>query len=223
MKSKLLGLILFVALIAPAGASEITYGVNIQENAFSIAGTITTDGTVGALSNSDVTAYDLVVSIPGATPITVACGTACVASFVNCTLCGTPIGNAPFPSGPALFATSQYLLFNFVQANSNYIILGQNAYPTAYVEFYDHVLIDAAGEADDEGIGAIQVGGGGWYGAVRTAFCCNLNLPQYSADGTYVIGTAAAAPLPAALPLFATGLGGLGLLGWRRKRKAQAI
>jgi len=29
-------------------------------------------------------------------------------------------------------------------------------------------------------------------------------------------------PLPAALPLFATGLGGLGLLSWRRKRKAQA-
>ena len=26
-------------------------------------------------------------------------------------------------------------------------------------------------------------------------------------------------PLPAALPLFATGLGGLGLFGWRRKRK----
>jgi hypothetical protein len=29
-----------------------------------------------------------------------------------------------------------------------------------------------------------------------------------------------AVPLPAALPLFATGLGVLGLLGWRRKRKA---
>jgi hypothetical protein len=29
-------------------------------------------------------------------------------------------------------------------------------------------------------------------------------------------------PLPAALPLFATGIGALGLLGWRRKRKAQA-
>ena len=29
-------------------------------------------------------------------------------------------------------------------------------------------------------------------------------------------------PLPGALPLFATGLGVLGLLGWRRKRKAQA-
>ena len=29
-----------------------------------------------------------------------------------------------------------------------------------------------------------------------------------------------ATPLPAALPLFATGIDGLGLLGWRRKRKA---
>ena len=29
-------------------------------------------------------------------------------------------------------------------------------------------------------------------------------------------------PLPAALPLFATGLGAFGLLGWRRKRKVQA-
>ncbi len=34
---------------------------------------------------------------------------------------------------------------------------------------------------------------------------------------------ASATPLPAALPLFATGLGGLGLLGWRRRRKTQAV
>jgi hypothetical protein len=32
-----------------------------------------------------------------------------------------------------------------------------------------------------------------------------------------------ATPLPAALPLFATGAGMLGLLGWRRKRKAQSV
>ena len=33
----------------------------------------------------------------------------------------------------------------------------------------------------------------------------------------------ATTPLPAALPLFASGLGALGLLGWRRKRKAVAL
>jgi hypothetical protein len=32
---------------------------------------------------------------------------------------------------------------------------------------------------------------------------------------------APATPIPATLPLFATGLGALGLLGWRRKRKAR--
>jgi hypothetical protein len=36
-------------------------------------------------------------------------------------------------------------------------------------------------------------------------------------------GVWAETPLPAALPLFATGLGALGLLGWRRKRKARAV
>jgi hypothetical protein len=41
------------------------------------------------------------------------------------------------------------------------------------------------------------------------------------ADPTFTIQVAAT-PLPAALPLFAGGLGAMGLLGWRRKRKAQA-
>jgi hypothetical protein len=39
-----------------------------------------------------------------------------------------------------------------------------------------------------------------------------------------IVGTAAGAtPLPAALPLFATGLGALGLFGWRRKKKSAAL
>jgi hypothetical protein len=36
-----------------------------------------------------------------------------------------------------------------------------------------------------------------------------------------VIAPTTTTPLPATLPLFATGLGALGLLGWRRKRKAR--
>jgi hypothetical protein len=37
--------------------------------------------------------------------------------------------------------------------------------------------------------------------------------------GAYQMQIGSEVPLPAALPLFATGLGVLGLLGWRRKRK----
>ena len=38
----------------------------------------------------------------------------------------------------------------------------------------------------------------------------------------FIPSTAAETPLPAALPLFVTGLGALGLLGWRRKQKQAA-
>jgi hypothetical protein len=44
-----------------------------------------------------------------------------------------------------------------------------------------------------------------------------IGLLVYAGNGTPVPATV---PLPAALPLFASGLGALGLLGWRRKRKA---
>ena len=42
------------------------------------------------------------------------------------------------------------------------------------------------------------------------------------ANGETIDISNSAVPLPAALPLFATGLGALGLFGWRRKRKASA-
>ena len=54
---------------------------------------------------------------------------------------------------------------------------------------------------------------------------CDLNgLDEASIQdnaGTWSVSTSET-PLPAALPLFATGLGALGLLGWRRKRKQAA-
>jgi probable HAF family extracellular repeat protein len=74
---------------------------------------------------------------------------------------------------------------------------------------------------------------------ISTAGWILTSVLGISPDGTIMFGTGidpsgqteswiadipiSQTPLPAALPLFATGLGGLGLLGWRRKRKAQAV
>lgn len=59
------------------------------------------------------------------------------------------------------------------------------------------------------------------YGLIDPEICGTngncIPLTTFSVTDTL----AAQTPLPAALPLFASGLGGLGLFGWRRKRKAQ--
>jgi hypothetical protein len=53
----------------------------------------------------------------------------------------------------------------------------------------------------------------------------NANPGQYQIIFSAGIdnGPVSNTPLPVTLPLFASGLGALGLLGWRRKRKAQAL
>jgi hypothetical protein len=54
-----------------------------------------------------------------------------------------------------------------------------------------------------------------------------LSDPGYlltqNSEAAFEFGTVSATPLPAALPLFGTGLAALGVLGWRRKRKSAAI
>jgi hypothetical protein len=40
--------------------------------------------------------------------------------------------------------------------------------------------------------------------------------------GTLTVATIAATPIPAALPLFASALGGIGFVGWRRRKNAAA-
>lgn len=78
-------------------------------------------------------------------------------------------------------------------------------------------------------------GGGATLGAIRLAvgytsgpldvlegYVDALTIGINGVDTTYDFEAGAPVPLPSALPLFATGLGALGYLGWRRKRKAAA-
>jgi hypothetical protein len=51
---------------------------------------------------------------------------------------------------------------------------------------------------------------------------CDVNMALAQVTFGATLTPVAQTPLPAALPLFATGLGALGLFAWRRKRKAQA-
>ncbi len=55
-----------------------------------------------------------------------------------------------------------------------------------------------------------------------SATIVGVNNTPLTETVTFDFTTPTATPLPAALPLFATGLGALGLFGWRRKRKAAA-
>jgi hypothetical protein len=88
---------------------------------------------------------------------------------------------------------------------------GQHAYATPY-DSNSHLLI-----------GAIPSGVYVGFEDLSKDLSKGEGAPNFDyLDEAFVVTNVATdvTPLPAALPLFATGLGGLALLGWRRKRKA---
>jgi hypothetical protein len=70
------------------------------------------------------------------------------------------------------------------------------------------------------GLWSHEFGSGGSNGSPNTLYFTDGINGQL--DGLFGAITAPT-PLPAALPLFASGLGALGLLGWRRKRTTRSV
>jgi hypothetical protein len=95
--------------------------------------------------------------------------------------------------------------------------------PTSYFGSDNVVYPSATTVVDGFGLGVllantdmIAIDPGGPYNVQYS-----VNNTTYTGE-TFTLTLVTATPLPAALPLFASGLGALGLFGWRRKRKNAA-
>jgi uncharacterized protein (TIGR03118 family) len=110
---------------------------------------------------------------------------------------------------------------------ANDLLVGNFSYDHSFISAFDPgtgsfkgMIQIATGDISPGGLWSLVFGTGmGSAGSPNTLyFTDGINSEM---DGLF--GAIDPVPLPAALPLFATGIGALGLLGWRRKRKAQAV
>ena len=101
-----------------------------------------------------------------------------------------------------------------------------DAQASPFVFLSHHIFYDASQQSDPV-VSSIPA-------SISSNFTYSLEPgAEYSAqycDGTFcldltpqTLAETVVTPLPAALPLFAAGLGALGLLGWRRRKKAVAL
>ena len=129
-----------------AGATVI-YGVNISDGVHTITGSITTDGNLGQLNASDLTAWSLTASAPpdmtitslghGADVLCAASGCGLLASAASLSFAGGPLQffefvNTSIPQDHLLdiqFETGAILASNLVAAPLNFTIaLGDTPY-----------------------------------------------------------------------------------------------
>lgn len=89
---------------------------------------------------------------------------------------------------------------------------------TEGVEYWLSIVPDLNGEFPQWGWGESSNGDGSSYQVFN-----GVAQPPVVGDRAFTLDGTFTTPLPGALPLFASGLGALGLLGWRRKRKAAAL
>lgn len=107
---------------------------------------------------------------------------------------------------------------------ANDLLVGNFSYGNSFISAFDPTtgtlegtIQVATGDNSPAGLWALDFGVGGMNGSPDTLyFTDGLNSET---DGLF--GAIDPTPLPASLPLFATGIGGLALLGWWRQRKSR--
>ena len=191
-----------------ASATPITYAVSIfgvqSGEIVGIGGSITTDGKLGLLAASDIIDWDLIAS-----------GKNSVGVFDIFNLVG-PLSGGP-NSVPFIFnnvVTATSLTLEFAPGSppgASLLFVDSLTSPTRLIDFEDETLNPAALKFHYQ----IQDSTGPGFGAA--SFTDAFATTAVFADGKSL---PLAIPEPGSLALFITGLGGLGLLCWRRKRWA---
>ena len=225
MKTKLLGLVAWVTLLGVSQAAATVFEIDTafpgmgEFGPVAVSGTITTNGeTSSPLVNSDILGYSLTVTDENSPSIYT---TISYAGVFNALTGGI--------NGSALTETSRFLIYNFSNPTADFALYndaGGTAPPNGVVGFepseaYANLYFNPSpGEDDGQETplsGDLIIGVSETYleSLHRGLLGCSTNECGYFL-------TPAPTPLPAAFPLFATGLGALSLLGWRRKRKPQA-
>jgi hypothetical protein len=180
-----------------AGASSLTYNVNQTIGAASLIGTITTDGTIGNLFIGDIVDWNLTLSVVGQPNAILFTGLS-EGPLANSTLL-----DPTFQDNSLLKGSASSLTYQSPPSGSNFDVW------QFVTKDFPHSLVTIL----------LQNSGGSNELTLDYAGTQPLFIQDIQAGDTFAT---AATPLPATLPLFATGLDALVLLGWWRKRKAQA-
>jgi hypothetical protein len=178
-------------------------------------------GPIGSLSTSAAVTVD--VALLSSTIATV--------TFTNCTAagCGTSIGTPAEINVSGAFLASTALPGGFAGGQ---MTCGGNGFTGANpcgggdgASFFGTMNVETSGVGEQSFVINLTAEGGNTWASSAAVLTPDSKgfeaLVNKGSNGVQDGGFST--PLPAALPLFATGLGGLGLLGWRRKRKAQAV
>jgi hypothetical protein len=180
--------------------TTLVYNINVVEGSFSVTGTITAPSIgssgIGSLGSTGLVDWDL--------NITNGVTTANLTGFLSGNN-SVPIFSTDYFATPSIPST---LLFDF---SGIFDVAAGFEGPGATVIFEDAAALNSRLGLDGT-TGDIIFD----FGAGETSF------PEMGEVQIGAVGTTSTTPLPAALSLFATGLSGLGLLAWRRKRKNAA-
>jgi hypothetical protein len=176
-------------------ASATIYNINQSVDGGSVVGTIQTDGHTGVLTATDIIGWNLQLNGIGASSTITQADAGAVVQVV----------------GSDLTALGTHLLFNYSGLDDGYFLLQDNLFSGT------HYYCDQAGPGFP-GSGPCFAGASVVPGAYNDGTAVFAPM-----EGNQIIATSAV-PLPAALPLFAGGVGALGVFGrWRKKRAGMAL